>query len=382
MRALWIVERFPPQKGGVARAAGRQVAGLASQLGRLDVLQLTSDLAPGRIEVDEFCGATVHRLGRGARDEESHRLLLQAGLELGRAHQYDLCHGFYAVHAGYLATLVGRFLGRPAFVSLRGNDIDLGIFQGSRAPALRFTLERADALLGVSREILETVRVWTGREERLHFVPNGVDLQTFAPGEVSPEVQAELDGWPRPWVGFSGELRFKKGLSILLDLAVSFAQRGSGTLFAIGGGRSDERDGIRRWRADHADASRRFVELPYQRDAGRLACLYRAMDALVFPSLWDGMPNALLEAMACGGIVIATATGGIRDVIVDGESGFLVPLSELDVFPERVGSVLALAVERRAEVGTAARQRVVESFSAAREWETVLALYRDVLGSS
>jgi phosphatidylinositol alpha-1,6-mannosyltransferase len=381
LRALWIVERFPPQKGGVARAAGRQVAALSGRLERVDVLQLTSDLSPGRLEVEDFAAASVHRLGRAPRDEESLRLLLQVGLELGRSAGSDLIHGFYATHAGYVAALLGRWLERPSVVSLRGNDVELGMFQGSRAASLRFALEQATALLGVSREILDAVRAWSGRAEGLHFVPNGVDAELYCPGPVSGAALEELGDAPRPWLGFSGELRFKKGLSVLLELAEDLAAREGGTLFAIGGGRSDERETLLRWRAARPAASRRLVELPYRDDPQRLVSLYRAMELMVFPSLWDGMPNALLEAMACGRPVVAAAAGGIRDAVVDGESGVLVPLTGLDGFPGVVARTLARPEADREELGRRARGHVRSHFDAASELRALLGIYETLLAA-
>ncbi len=360
----------------MATAAGRQVALLAGSLEGLDVLHLTSDLAPGRIEAEEHAGATVHRLGRAPRDEESLRLAFQVGKELGRELGCDLVHGFYAVHSGYLAVLIARALDRPSLVSLRGNDVDLGLFQGSRHGFLRSVLEQADQILGVSREILDTVRLATGRSHGLHFVPNGVDVGGFTPGTPSPEAIAELETRPRPWVGFCGELRFKKGLSVLCELAEALAEREAGTVVAIGGGRGDEREGLLRWRAAQPAASRRLIELPYRRDAERLTSLYRAMDLMVFPSLWDGMPNALLEAMACGRPVLAAAVGGITDVIVDGESGYLVQLRTLGEFATAVDRVLALSREDRERTGRMARERVASAFSLEAERQALLERYQ------
>ena len=375
MRPLWIVERFPPQKGGVASAAGRQVASLAAAGAAPDVLQLSADLPPGRLEPETGGGVTVHRLGRAPRDEESLRLLFQVAVELGRAGGHTHVHGFYAVHSGYVATLVGSALGRPSLVSLRGNDVDLAMFQGNRQPLLRQALERADAVLPVSRELADTARLLCGRERGVRVVHNGVDTAAFTPGPAPEAALAEVGDAPRPWIGFSGELRFKKGLTLLLALAERMADAGLGTLFAIGGGRGDEREGLIRWRVRRPEASPRLRELPYRRDPARLAGLYRAMDLVVFPSLWDGTPNALLEAMACGRPVLAAAVGGIRDVVEADRSGLLLPLTGLEGFPAAALAAAALPEARRADLGRAARQRVETAFSLAHEREALLAAY-------
>lgn len=382
VRPLWIVERFPPQKGGVATAAGRQVAQIAPAMDGLDVLQLSSEVAPGHVVAERGEGFTVHRLGRAPRDEESLRLLFQVAVELGRSGGHTHIHGFYAVHSGYLATLVGAALGRPSLVSLRGNDVDLAMFQGNRQPLLRQALERADLVLPVSQELRETVKLLCGRERGVRVVHNGVDTDTFAPGPAPQAALEELGEAPRPWIGFSGELRFKKGLTLLQGLAERMAEDETGTLFAIGGGRGDERDGLARWRVRRAAASLRLRELPYRRDRDRLAGLYRAMDLMVFPSLWDGTPNALLESMACGRPVLAAAVGGIRDVVEAGRSGLLLQAPELERFAVAALEAAGLPQARRDELGRAARERVETTFSLAAEQRALLEAYASLPGAA
>jgi len=381
---LFLAERFPPQKGGVAQAAGRQVRAVATHLARVDVLQLTSDLPPGEVVTTALDQdqAQVHRLGRAGRDEESLRLLHQVACELGRAHGHDVVHGFYAVHAGYVATLVARALERPSVVSLRGNDVDLGLFQGSRSAFLRFTLEQADLLLAVSTSLAEWVRVACGRRDGVIYAPNAVDSTVFTPATSSTPGPGAMEPHARPWIGFSGELRFKKGLPVLLRLAEDRAARGSGTVFALGGARTDERQALTSWRQRVPQASKHLVELPYEKDRTALAALYRALDLVVFPSLWDGMPNALLEAMACGRPVLGCRTGGIADVVEDGTGGFLTGLTRLGDFPNRVEELLARPAAEREQVAQAARARVVEHFSVDAERERLLEVYRRLAAGS
>jgi glycosyltransferase involved in cell wall biosynthesis len=97
------------------------------------------------------------------------------------------------------------------------------------------------------------------------------------------------------------------------------------------------------------------------------------MDLAVFPSLWDGTPNALLEAMACGRPVLAAAVGGIRDVVEDGRSGRRLEPAALGGF---AASALALAeAPEREALGRGARERVEAAFSLEAERKALLEAY-------
>jgi glycosyltransferase involved in cell wall biosynthesis len=368
VRILFISERFPPDRGGAAVSAARQAHLLAGATDGVDVLLLTAGLPPARVDVDESGPGRVFRVGRAPNADESLQILYQTALNLAQAHGHDVLLGFYAVHAGYVATLAARALRRRSVVSLRGNDVDRAMFHGPRLPFLLWTLEHADALVGVSLEILGKVTALTGRAAGLHRVPNSVDLHVFSPDGEQPTI-ADAS---RPFFGFFGELRLKKGLPVLQDLAARLAREGRGTLFWVGGVREDERAGVEAWRRAAPGAAARVREIAYERDPKSLAAWYRAMDVVLFPSLWEGMPNALLEAMACGRAALATAIGACPEVLADGVDGFLIPPARLDAFAETAWG-LAASPDRLAEVGRAARARAARELTAEVERAALLA---------
>jgi glycosyltransferase involved in cell wall biosynthesis len=319
----------------------------------------------------------VVRVQRAPEPDESLQLLVRTAQNLVARHRHTLVHGVGAVHAGYVAAWVARLAGLPSAVSLRGNDVDRAMFHGPRLPFLTWTLQHADLLLGVSREILGRVRALTGRRRGLRYVPNGVDASVFRPDAPAPGEIDALAGAPRPWVAFSGEARLKKGLPILLQLAERLAAADAGSLILLGGVRGDARDTVTRWRARAgAAASVRLREVPYVADAKTLAGLYAAVDLCVFPSLWDGMPNAVLEAMAAARPVVASAVGGVPEVIQHGVSGVLVPAPRLDEFVAVTLETLARGPAERARLGAAARERVAHEFTPEAERDGVLAAWR------
>jgi glycosyltransferase involved in cell wall biosynthesis len=117
----------------------------------------------------------------------------------------------------------------------------------------------------------------------------------------------------------------------------------------------------------------RIVEAPGRPDPGALAARLALCRVLAFPSLADGLPNALLEAMAAARPCVATAVGGAPDVLEDGRSGVLVPPGDAAALARALAAVLADPAWARA-LGEAARERVLRSFGPDRERADLSAL--------
>ena len=105
-------------------------------------------------------------------------------------------------------------------------------------------------------------------------------------------------------------------------------------------------------------------------------------DVYLQPSLWDGMPNALLEAMSCGCCCIASDAGGIPEVIVHGENGFLVARSHLHKLGEAVLDVLAMSREDKMRISQAAREYVLNHHSISQEKELLQTVVNRLIPNS
>jgi hypothetical protein len=178
VKVLWVTERFPPDRGGAAASAARQVAGLAPRLERLDLLCLSGSLPPGRVSLQEQGALRVHRVGRAPGEDESLQLLAQTAQNLLDAHRHDLVHGFYAVHAGYVAVMAARQAGVRSLVSLRGNDLDRVMFHGPPPvpPVVSATPTRRP-----SYPTRCAGRCGPATADRVQLVPNGVDAEPSGP---------------------------------------------------------------------------------------------------------------------------------------------------------------------------------------------------------
>ncbi|GAI02580.1 unnamed protein product, partial [marine sediment metagenome] len=102
-------------------------------------------------------------------------------------------------------------------------------------------------------------------------------------------------------------------------------------------------------------------------------------DALVLSSVWEGLPNVILEAMAAGLPIVATDIGGVRELVSDGENGFLVPCQEPMLLAEAMMHLMAITEQKRTEMGKRGRTIVKKKYNIniiVKKWE---ALYEEVL---
>jgi glycosyltransferase involved in cell wall biosynthesis len=249
-----------------------------------------------------------------------------------------------------------RLLGRPGAVERR--------FRYLKAPlhvALgRLTAAAADLVLAPSAAT-------AGELERDYGA---------APVAVVPNATGGLPRQPGSagrggYLLFVGRLRLRKGVEVLLAALAALARQGVAARLLVAG------DGEHRGAVERAVAALGLgdrVELLGRCDAGRIAGLLAGARALAVPSIYEGMPLVVLEAMAAGVPVVASRVSGIPEVVVDGETGWLVPPED----PEALAAALAAALADPAEAarrGAAGRRRVEDLYSpraAARAWEAAV----------
>ena len=362
MKIVMVAERYPPALGGVASSAGRISRALARLGHELHVFAHARELPGGMVHSEELAsGLTLHRLG-AARSLDF--TLQQSLLFLEWLHsrqRFELVWGHYLTTAGFLGTWFGESQSIPSLVSVRGNDLDKQLFPGGDFARLRWCLERATTVVAVSRDLARKVRTLTGRVASV--LPNAVDTQLFSPG-AKPEQLAQKHGWPAGELilGFCGELRAKKGLPFLLQAFRTLATRQPTRLLIIGQVRGEDLGEFERALADGGLAGQITITGHLDRPE-QVADYLRCADVALLPSLWDGLPNSLLEAMAAGIPVIASDAGAIPEVLVDGVTGTIIPRTHLHQLAQRVEEWLAAPGETRATRIAAAREYVCRNHS-------------------
>ena len=369
-KLLIIAERFAPDIGGVARSAGR-IASAFARLGvSVDVLAWTKSIAPGELVSErshptvESSSVTVHRLGLFGSLDFSLQHSMNVLEWLHEQNRFDAVWGHYLFPAGFMAVLFAEMIGLPSTVSVRGNDVDRLMFPPGDFARLLWTLQRASVRTAVSRDLAKKVDVLLGREAETLVIGNAVDLDTFAQRPADHDLRKRLGIRDDEAVlGFCGELRQKKGLPHLLQALRTVRKNRPACLLVIGDVRVRERALLSEFSADCPEDASRIIITGQVHGPAAVARHLALCDMLLMPSLWDGLPNALLEAQAAGIPVLASDAGGIPEAIEHEQTGFLVSRSQLHRLGEAALEVLAMSADRRSEVVAAARRSVEAKFS-------------------
>ncbi|MDB5322681.1 MAG: family glycosyltransferase [Phycisphaerales bacterium] len=222
--------------------------------------------------------------------------------------QPDVIYATWAYPDGWAAVELAREAGLPVAVKVHGSDILLLGGRGGRRRRTIEVLSRADAVVAVSRHLAGQVAALGADAQRVSVVYNGIDKTLFHPGEVAPP---ERNDEP-PLVLYVGNLLPVKGLDVLIDACDRLARRGVHfDCRLIGQGpmkRAIERQIRERSLEDR-------VKLLGPRPLEELPAWYRKANLLVLPSRSEGVPNVVLEALACRTPVVATRVGGVSEII-------------------------------------------------------------------
>jgi glycosyltransferase involved in cell wall biosynthesis len=373
MKICLLSNTYPPDVGGLAVSAQRLARSLASAGYEIHVVAPSESVPPGSWWTERG-PVTVHRLGALARLRETLADWFELAVSLDATVDFDLFHGHFVAPAGYLASLAARYRGKKSIASARGNDVDLMPFDGQRAPFALKALEWADAVVAVSADLARKAAALSGRDD-VRVIHNGVDTELFVPQPPDPGLAERLGLDDRPVVGFIGEARAKKGLGRMLRVFPRLYEAVPAQMLLVGGVRKDDKDMVKFFQRQHRDLP--FHLLPPRPNA-EMPPTYALCDVVILPSLRDGLPNTLLEAMACGRPVMASAVGGMLDVVTDGHDGLLLPARDDDAWVDTLHRLL-LDPERRDQLGAAARQTVTARFTVQQELASWLALYQELL---
>lgn len=369
MRILFLTHNFPRYAGDVSGSFLLRLATALRDHAAVEARVLAPS-APGYPARDTIDGVDVRRFRYAPRPFETIAytgnmaadvstswrargalggMLVAAAIALRHERRQwtpDAVHAHWWFPSGVSASLPGTLGTVPLVVTSHGSDVRLAMTTRGARPMLARVAARATTYTFVSRWLLEQARALVALGP-VAVAPMPIDVSRFTP-----------DHRPRDGLLFVGRLNIQKGLADLLRALAQ--QRTSARLTVVGDG--PDAASLRSL-AGELGVLERIVWLPSQTQA-QLVDHYRAASALVVPSIGEGLGLVAAEAQACGTPVVAFASGGLTDLVVDGRSGLLAPPGDVAALAASLDRVLAHA-DLAARLGAAGHRDVIERFSPA-----------------
>jgi len=309
------------------------------------------------------------------------------------------CHTWYSHVGGILAK---KNYGLPLVITVHsleplrpwkreqlGGGYDFSLWVEKTA------LEMADAIIAVSGATKHDIeRLFNVDPARVHVIHNGIDLNQYRKVDSTGAIKRYGIDPSRPYLLFVGRITRQKGFQHLVR-AIQFMDRDFQIVLCAAAPDTPQLAEEMRIAVERAEAQRTGIIWINEMVDQQTACeLYSQAAIFICPSIYEPFGIINLEAMACETAVVASAVGGIKEVVVDGETGFLVPLEQMKespfeaINPEKFARDLAQRVNElmrdrqlRERFEKAGRKRVEKNFSWAAIVEKTSALYASLLSS-
>ena len=376
---------YPPDVGGVGESVNRIAKMLTNSGYEVHVAvfrskqRLVSDGSHTRAgyETTVQNNIFVHRIQPAIRGDvtELTDYLSDVYFQLKLLHQkyqYNLFHGFFIIETGYVTTLLAKENGVPVINSVRGADLHKHIFSPKNHGPISWILDNSDSTTFVSRTLQKRANIISPNNKVKSFA----FWNSIAPINFEklpkPSLISELSGLV---IGTTGRFRGKKGIEFLLDACSKLNKEIDVTLLLIGDFVDKEKSYWEQELKNHDLGSR--LQITGIKTRQETLAYLPHLDIFAIPSLTDGCPNALLEAMSAGCAIVGSNADAIGEIIEDGVNGLLVNPANAAELAAAL-RYLADRAELRTELGAAAIMKVETHLAPAIELDNWLSIYQRV----
>ena len=359
MRILILNSEYPPIGGGAGNASanlarcladlGHDVSVVTARFGDLPHLETSTNLMVIRIP------ALRRKQDRSGALEQIVFILSASfwTLRLIRQLKPDVTLAFFGVPSGAVTLFIKLVTKIPYVVSLRGGDVpgfrpyDFGTYHKLIAPLLRIIWKQASAIVANSNGLRELAVQFDARFE-IPVIPNGVDLELYRTDARSAVM---------PRLFSVGRIVHQKGLDLAMHALAGLKELSWEWRIAGDGPQLDALKLL----AQKLGIADRVQFLGWQARE-QLIEQYHWSNLFLFPSRHEGMPNAVLEAMASGLPVIASRIAGSEELVSNGETGFLFPSEDIEALRDALRKLISDTVLRQT-MGNVARRHMEERYS-------------------
>jgi glycosyltransferase involved in cell wall biosynthesis len=333
------------------------------------LVQLVSRLDPDRFSVEICCltqtgpfekrlpeHVKVSVLSKHPGFQWSTVAALRAVVQRGR---FDVMHSHHLGGLIYssLATLLPH---RPRIVHSEHSLWDTEELSPKRRWQRKLLYRRASAVFTVSHQQINQMKSVGLGHRRLFTILNGVDSERFTSCADKKKLRSQLGLEPEArWVGMVARFgALKRHYDLIEAFDIAAASSPDLRLLLVGDGGPEKERALARFGA--SAYKNRIYWAGFQQDP---VPWYQAMDALVVSSANEGMPNAVLEGMACGLPLVANDVCGVSEIARDGEHGWISDLGTVDLLAQALGLVATRSSEQLETIGLEARSHVQRHFS-------------------
>ena len=248
------------------------------------------------------------------------------------------CHTWYAQFAGIVAKLC---YGIPLVITTHSLEPlrpwkreQLGLGYDASSWVEKTAIEMADAVIAVSKETKEDVlKYFDVDEEKIKVIYNGINLEEYIITEETSTLEEYGIDKSKPYVLFVGRITRQKGIIHLVN-AIKYIDPDTQVVLCAGAPDTAEigkemEDSVNEVKQNRDN----IIWIDKMLDKKEVIQLYSHADVFCCPSIYEPFGIINIEAMSCETAVVASAVGGIKEVVVDGETGILVPLEQQDIAP-------------------------------------------------
>lgn len=320
-------------------------------------------------------GAEVHRIPvLRQRQEYSSTLEMATFVLSGLWHSFfqvrefkpDIVHIFFGIPDGPIGWMLKRIYGLPYLISLRGADVPseevkrFAKHYRVLRPMVHWLWHDADALVAVSNG-LRDYAFQTTPDLPIEVIPNAIELSTFIPPLKRNDRRAVR-------LLYVGRFNAFKNVETLIKATGHLAKMGLNNfeLQLVGDG---ERRAILERMVVEKGLTKQVRFLGWV-DRDSIVARYQQADIFVTATTWEGMPNTVLEAMACGLPIVATRASGLEELVRDGSNGYLVNIDDAAALTDRLARLINNPYERK-RMGKESRKLAEQEFV----WEHIAEQY-------
>lgn len=374
LRILMFARYLPPEYSGAATQAFLLADRLRARGHHVEFVTLSGDGQRRDYEVNGFAVTALPCRRRGRHQEFGiwYRLLRHIW---ARRHQIDILHGHGAYYTQSALGPIGRLLGKPTVLKASMSNNDLSSLSDSAiAPVHRWFLGMVNAYVAISEDLQAEFIERGLPPERIWHIPNGVDTERFRPATPAEKAAARAalelpDGPIALTVGVFDE---RKRIGWLVEQWIAHHGFNTGAVLVAVGPTSRDPDGPAVRARLEALAAAHPALVIVREHTPVIERYYQAADLLVFPSNKEGLPNAVLEAMASGLPCVAARAPGTRELVRDALNGATFATDDSAALQ---GALLLIQGPDAPTIGAAGRVIAMAEFTIVRVAERYEALY-------